>query len=179
MSSVLHRVAPLLRGLRRLVDGFAIVASVISGVVLLMVMVTIGVDVFLRNVRGAPLGGVVEWSEVGLVVLAFLGIGAAQRTDSHIAVTSVFQRLPVLGQRIAHVITTLVGATVCFVLFWYAFDLALTAFETGEVRLGAARAPMWPARTAVAAGFLLWGAELLSQIARLPEPDVAEDVSKV
>lgn len=179
MSTRTRTTNPVLRSLQVAVDAFATLASVISGIVLLLVMVAIGVDVFLRNVRGAPLGGVVEWSEVGLVVLAFLAIGAAQRSDSHIAVTSVFDRLPLLGQRIAHVTVTLVGVVVCLVLFWYSLQLAITAFQTGEYRLGAARAPMWPARSAVAAGFALWAAQLLSQIGRLPASDITEDAARV
>lgn len=155
-------------------NALAITATVISGIVIVVTMVAIGVDILLRNVRGAPLGGVVEFSEVGLVVLAFFAIGAAQRTDSHIAVTSVFARLPKVGQQVAHVVVTLVGVLVCAVLFWASLRMAITSVQTGEFRLGAARAPMWPARSAVAAGFLVWGALLLAQIGRLPEPDVTE-----
>lgn len=162
---------PLLRGIQIGIDAVTMVARLLSGLVLLVVMVAIGIDVFLRNVRGAPLGGVVEYSEVGLVVLAFLAIGVAQQHDGHIAVTSVFERLPELGQRIAHVVVTLVGVAVCGVLFWYSLQLAITAVQTGEYRLGAARAPMWPARAAVAAGFALWGAQLLSRLGNWREAD--------
>jgi TRAP-type C4-dicarboxylate transport system permease small subunit len=166
---------PLLRWIQIVIDGLTAVARILSGLVLLVVMIAIGIDVFLRNVRGAPLGGVVEYSEVALVALAFLAIGVAQQQDGHIAVTSVFERLPWRAQQIAHVVVTLVGVAVCAVLFWYSLQLAITAVQTGEYRVGAARAPMWPARAAVAAGFGLWGAQLLARLGTWPRPDSPAD----
>lgn len=81
--------------LRRVQQTITISAFTISALILTVMSVLTGVEVFMRYFFDLPLGWNVNFTEQYLMVgLAFFGVTVAYRTGAHVAVASVYDRLP-------------------------------------------------------------------------------------
>lgn len=150
------------RGIRLISRLLAIVA----GIAILVMLVLATADVLTRYIRGRGITGVVEYSEILLVLLTLLSLAHAQRHDAHVAVDFLSQRLPTriaaLIQAIA--LAVIIGAIV--VLIRRSTEIAMESWSGGEHTLGIARVPLWPARFAVPIGFAAFLLELLATAIR-------------
>ncbi|MCF2570771.1 TRAP transporter small permease [Brevibacterium sp. UCMA 11754] len=80
---------------RRLQQSITIAAFAISTLILVVMSVLTGVEVFMRYFFDQPLGWNVNFTEQYLMVgLTFFGVTVAYRTAAHVAVASVYDRLP-------------------------------------------------------------------------------------
>lgn len=130
----------------------AATASVLSLVAMTLLTVA---EVLARNLHFQAPRGVIELSEVLLVIAVFLGLAEAYRTRSHVAVSFLVDRLPAplsrALQRVGIVLLLLL-------LIWLSFHTAARAIESyqdGEYRFGLINVPLWPGRVAIAVGFAL------------------------
>lgn len=135
----------------------------IGSLVLVYLMVATSVDVILRSATGRGLRGVVEYSELLLAVLVFLGLGHAQRTDAHIAIDVLVRRLPRLTERIVTTAGLVITILVLLFLAYATASSAIASFQEGERHYGVTAAPMWPARAAIPLGFTVMALECLIQ----------------
>ncbi|WP_293784803.1 TRAP transporter small permease subunit [uncultured Aeromicrobium sp.] len=142
-------------------EGFALISVTLIIVVLGMTVA----DVLRREISGKSVPGVVEWSEVAMVMIVFLGLGYAERQRAHVAMTLFVRMLP---PRTAAIINSLGLFLVLLIVAWMVYvtaDRALTSFEVKEFRFGLVRVPVWPARVALALGLLAYLLELLLRTA--------------
>lgn len=85
--------APLV--LRRIQQTITMLAFIVSAVILTVMSVLTGVEVFMRYFFDRPLGWNVNFTEQYLMVgLAFFGVTVAYRLAAHVAVASIYDRLP-------------------------------------------------------------------------------------
>lgn len=135
------------------------VLAVVSIIGMACVMVLVVYDVFLRTSGQRELRGLVEYAEIGLVLTAFFALGETERRRDHVSVTAILGRL----RGAPYVVTRLAGgfaaAAVAVLLAWASYDVLADSLARGEYKLGLVRLPMWPARAAVFAGFLLLALE--------------------
>jgi len=150
------------RWLRTLSGALAAVGSL----VLVYLMVGTSLDVILRNASGRGLHGVVEYSEIFMAALVFLGLGQAQRTDAHIAVDVFVRRLPRPGGRVVTTLGLVVTVLVLLFLTYATANSAMESFQAGERHYGVAGVPMWPARAAIPVGLAVMALECLLQAVR-------------
>jgi TRAP-type C4-dicarboxylate transport system permease small subunit len=95
--------------LRRVQQLITLIACAISAVVLTAMAVLTGVEVFMRYFFDQPLGWNVNFTEQYLMVaLAFFGATVAYRTGAHVAVSSVYDRLPARLRKLVLLIAQLV-----------------------------------------------------------------------
>lgn len=140
---------------RRLVGRASRVLAGLAGVVVVLVMLATTTDVARRNVGSSSIGGLIEYTEVALVLLALLGLSQTQREDGHIGVHYVVDRL---GGRAGEVLEGVGLAIMCLVLAYLTYATSLTAVESivrQEVRIGHIPVPVWPARLVIPLAGLL------------------------
>lgn len=133
-------------------------------------MVSTAADVTSRQVTGSSIPGVVEYSEVLMVGLIFLGLAYAQRVGAHIGVDLVTERMPV---RVAHLVRSVglvIAIGVVAIMGWETLEVALRSFESREFRFGLVQVPIWPARLLIPIGL---GALLLELAISLYDEVVA------
>lgn len=134
-----------------------------GALVLGYLMLATSLDVIMRTSTGRGFQGVVEYSELVMAALVFLGLGQAQRTDSHIAVDVVVRRLPRSAERAVVSFGMVLSAALLISLTNYTALSAIESFEAGERHYGIASAPMWPARAAIPIGLGVMALECLIQ----------------
>lgn len=125
-----RRTDPIARMTDPPLDGMARVASAISGVCLVVLIVIFGWLVFGRY----ALNETPTWVEqVGLllvVVIAFFSAAVGVRENTHLNVTALVAFLPPRGQRLARVASDLIMATFGGILTYQAIGLAEFGWNT-------------------------------------------------
>lgn len=87
--------------LRRIQQAITMSAFAISALILIVMSVLTGIEVFMRYFFDQPLGWNVNFTEQYLMVgLTFFGITVAYRTAAHVAVASVYDRLPATTRKL-------------------------------------------------------------------------------
>ncbi|MGI3168325.1 TRAP transporter small permease subunit [Pseudooceanicola sp. C21-150M6] len=149
-GSVLSRLD---RGLYRLEKVF----GVISGLAVLALMMLAVVSVGGRNFFNSPLPGYVDWIQMVMPLIAFLGISYAQRDGTHIRMDILIGRLKGRGLWFAEFLTTLATLALIVLLIWGSWSHFGRSFDWG--------APNWSRDSTIDIGLPLWPAKLLVPVA--------------
>ncbi len=132
----------------------------VSGATIVGIMLLTVVDVLGRRFFGSPLRGSVELTQVGLVVLVYLGFAYAENQGDHIAVDIVYTRLRRGVQLVLTTITSLIGIAVIGLLAYQIYQYA--GVLAGGGRTTPTRGiPMAPFAIAAAAGAIVFTVALL------------------
>lgn len=92
--------------LRRIQQTITMIAFIISAVILTVMTVLTGVEVFMRYFFDLPLGWNVNFTEQYLMVgLAFFGVTVAYRLAAHVAVASIYDRLPERAKKLVQLLS--------------------------------------------------------------------------
>lgn len=152
--------------LDRAVHAVSHASSNCAAIALFLIMLMTTVDVVSRNLLDRSVPGLIESSEVMLVIGAFLGLAYGQRSNCHVSTTLLIERLPPRAARVLK----LLGLFVVTLYIGFAAVLsalrAWQSFKAGEVRFGLIELVQWPARAAIAIGFALLCAEIVLEIAK-------------
>lgn len=133
-------------------DGLALIAGTF---VVVMMAVTVA-DISLRSLFNAPLQGAYEMTEFMMGGVVFLGLAYVQRAKGHLAIEILTHRLPLPGQRIVRVLGYLIALMLFCAIAWESSKLAYRAWDIQDYTMGAARLPLWPARSAIALGSFMF-----------------------
>lgn len=134
---------------------------------LFLIMIVTVVDVFARSLLGRSVPGMIESAEVILVAAAFLGLGYAQRMKAHVSTAVFVQAMPPQVARGIRLASTAALAVCIAATAWVSAQRAWGAWRAGEVRFGLVEIPQWPARAAIAIGFVLLLLEVLRDLRAL------------
>lgn len=146
---------------RRVVDGIANVFMIVATIATFTVIGMVTYDVIARTLTGRGVPGVVEYGEILMVVLVFLGLAHAQKRESHVAVEVVIEYLTPRAQKVLNTTVLFLISLLLLWMAWESFPAALNSYMTGEVRFGLAAVELWPARLAIAVGLLAMGLQAL------------------
>lgn len=138
---------------------------------LFVIMASATLDVASRNLSGRSVPGVVEISEIMLVIGAFLGLAYAQRMKAHVATSLFVELLPLMAARIMRALGLVIVAAYIGLAVAVSAQRAFASFQSGEVRFGLIEIPQWPARAAIAIGFALLLLEIIRDIGRVLSND--------
>jgi len=119
--------APPYTWLDRLVDALALIA----GAAFCALTLLIGVDVLIRKLGYFSMPWTLDVAEYTLYVVTFLGAPWVLRDGGHIAIDLWVQRLSGRNQRRAAMVSNLLCAGVCSVLFYYACKVCWVSFDEG------------------------------------------------
>lgn len=148
----------------RLIRAFDERLGVLAGVIFVIISLIVVVDVVARFFA-SPIGGATEVAENLLVLAIALAFADTQRTDGNISIELFVDLMSQPVRRLA----TIANKLVCLLLVgMVTYGLALAAAHSiavGEYQFSTAGTiPIWPAKTALAFGFLLLAIEFAFQL---------------
>ena len=149
-----------MRELAKPLGTIARYAGMVGGVALLGLMLTTVVDVALRSSLNIAFLGVTEITELGLVVVAVLGIAFCGWTDGHIALEFGENLMPASAWRVSNVIIQVVSAAIAGVVAFYSFAEAI-AVHGRAAHTNLLQIPEYPFYAIVGVGFLTYAVILL------------------
>ncbi len=161
--------------LDRLVDRLSRLSVGLACVVLFIMLWMIVANVLMRVIWNSPLAFVEEYSAFMYVFMIFLGFGWATRSDSHIYVSLVYDRVRSPRIRKAtDVVTTFLSLIVVGAYLVYGLDVLRDSIVTHEQSV-ITYTPFWIPKTAMCLGLLVFFLEVLVRLLKLlaeatPEP---------
>ncbi len=152
----------------------------ISAVVLVALMVITVADVLGRWLLNRPVEGTYELTELAMVAIVFLALGAVVHHGGHISIGLVSERLPKRWQRALQIVVGLLSFLLLLVIAWqlyeYAGRLQRGSYITGRPILGLLQIPTYPLAFVAVAGILAYALAVLSNVvALIRNPTLVED----
>lgn len=151
----------------------AVVAAIIAGAI----MVAITFDVAYRKSGRGDVPGLLELVETFMIFVVYLGLGHAERTNTHVRVSLVTSALPPSIRSAVRAVAFAIGTGGAAWFAWSALERAQTSYSSHEIRTGLLNFPLWPARFAIVLGFALLmlenAAKLYEHICRIGGKPVA------
>lgn len=125
-----------------------------AGAVLLLLMLLTVADVAMRSVLGAPIFGTIDISELGLVLVVFLGLAYCGHSGGHVSVDLLDSLMPPRLSLLGGILTRFLSVSVLGLLAWRTVAKAWDARTYGDSSnlLGIAH---WPFLYAIALGAAL------------------------
>ncbi len=137
-------------------------AALFSAVAMILIVLLILLEVFLRSLFNTSTMVTDEYSAYLLVILVFFGLGYTLSTEGHIRVKVVLSRL---SERTRHLLDALVAAAATaltgFALF-FSISLVREAYSLRMVSETPSQTPMWIPQLAIPVGLVLFMAQLLA-----------------
>lgn len=125
----------------------------VSGIAIATLMVLTVVDVIFRESGHLGISGVIELTEVVLVVVVVIGLMSAEINQTHIRTQLVTSRLSqVVGDSVRSVGYFLSAIFTTWTTF-ATLETGWVAFRLREIRPGLAEIPIWPAKIFIPIGF--------------------------
>jgi TRAP-type C4-dicarboxylate transport system permease small subunit len=145
------------------------ILALVGGIAVFMLMVLAVVSVGGRNLFNKPLPGYVDWIEMAMPLIAFMGVSYTQRTGGHIRMDILVGRLKGRWLWAAELLTALVTLILMVLLVWGSwahfqrsidFNVPLWSRDSSiDIKL-----PLWPAKLLVPLMFSVLGARMALQI---------------
>ena len=109
---------------------------------LALMMVSIAGDAMGRYLFSKPIRGVYEINEMYLLTaIVYLSIARAQRFDDHIAVDSLYQKMPQIAQRITRFLGRLLSTALFATISYKTGEMAHEQFVMGNMTSGVVSLP--------------------------------------
>ncbi len=140
--------------MEKLIRGIARTLAVLSATAIVVMVIAITIDVFVRNTTGASLGGMIEIAETAMVTAVAFGLAWAGVNGEHVAVTLLTDRF---GPKMARATNVFVWVLTAFYTGWLSYSNILNSIEAtqlGEIRFGLVQWPMYPMRWVLTIGFI-------------------------
>ena len=159
------RLSRLDRALFRLEGWLALVAGLTVLGLMLLAVVSVGG----RNFFNRPLPGYVDWIELAMPFIAFLGVAYTQRLGGHVRMDIVIGRLGGRTLWAAEWLTTLLTLLLILALTWGTWMHFGRSFDWGAPRFSRDSSidiglPLWPAKLVVPVAFAVLSVRLTLQL---------------
>lgn len=168
-----------MRNVERVFNGISTVLAIIGTAAILVVMVAIGADVIKRELTGRSIVGVLELTEVLMVIFIFLGLAEAQRRDMHVQFGAVTAMLPPRVARYLEIVGALASIAYVGWMAYATLGRAIDSVQIREYRFGLIEVPIWPARIAIPLGLAALLLQLALHLYRLASPRAALEGGQV
>ena len=149
----------------RIIDKASHVFLVLSGVLIVIMMLTASYGVVRRYVFHSPEPYSYEISTMFLLFSFVFAISAVEKLDRHIRVDFISSHLSNRWQHIIlNIIAPVMGLLFALMLTWKGIDVALFSLKIGEVSPSSWREPLFPIKLMVPVGYALLFLVLLTRI---------------
>ena len=138
-----------------LFDGLINVLAFCGGAVTVGITFLVGVDVVMRYTLNSPLENVFEITEHSLVFMTFLVAPWVLRHEQHVKMEGVLSHFSPKTQAFINTMTSLLGALICLVLFWYGLQGTWDYYTRGLWFPGGMRIPQYPILSVIVVAYLL------------------------
>ncbi len=142
------------------------VCAGLAGAILAAIVAGIALNVVMRNVVGAPIFGLLDLVEYGLLLVTLLGAPWVLSQSAHVVVDLVTGSLPDPLARLAARVVAGLGCAVSLVMVWYGAQATLTSYGRGSVIRTAFDVPEWWVLSVLPVSFALIASEFLRQMIR-------------
>ena len=147
-------------------ERLLVALTALGGGVLLLMMIHISVDVFMKYVFNAPLQGTLEIvSSYYMVLGVFLPLPLVEWRRQAILVDIVFVQMPRWMKLGCVVLVLAVMAALYGAFAWQTWLDAVRAYSRNEIAMGPAATVIWPSRFVLPLGFALAGVIALWHLA--------------
>jgi TRAP-type C4-dicarboxylate transport system permease small subunit len=149
-----------MRALEKPLGAVANAAGIVGGIALMGLMLTTVVDVFLRSTFNLAFLGVTEITELGLIVVAVLGIAYCGWTEGHIALEFGEKLLSARAWRGLQIVERLASTAIAGAVATYSFVEAAAVYRR-NAHTNLLIIPEYPFYLIVGFGFLIYALILL------------------
>ena len=139
--------------------------ALLAGATLVGLTLLTAVDVTLRAAFNAPIYGIQEVTELGLVLVTVLGIAYCAWTRAHIVIDVALGLQPRWLIKACDIVLPLVGAALMAVAAWRSFEEGAEALARAA-HTNVLRIPQWPFFMLIALGLAAYAVVLLIQAVR-------------
>jgi len=125
-----------MRSVSKLRDFFERTLDVLgagAGVLIAFLMLGVCADVCMRYFFNRPLFWMIEVTQYAMVFILFLGTAWLLRKEGHVVMDVLINRLGQKSRTLTNVITSILGAIVCFIITWYAAKVTRDYFQINYV----------------------------------------------
>jgi C4-dicarboxylate transporter, DctQ subunit len=137
-----------------------------AGFLMAMMMITICVDVLLRNLGFQSSAHLFTFTEYALLIVPCLGAPWLVRERGHVYVEIVLMHLNAANRRRMGYVIGAFCIAVCAVLAWYGFDVTLTNFLRRDVDVRSMDMPRWMIVIFIPLSFAMMAFEFLRHMLR-------------
>ena len=127
-----------------------------SGLLMLALMLLTVADVVSRNVADRSILGTVDISTLLLVMVAFLGLSAAEIDGRHVSVSLVEDRLGGRTRLVLSALRSVLMLLIGVLMVWGLAEVLFSAIDRSETTNDILRLATWPAKLVLFVSFLLF-----------------------
>jgi len=120
----------IIRKLNNIFNRTIDLLAIFAGILLIFSMLIICIAIASRYLVGRPMGWVIEITEYSLLYITFLVAAWVLKREGHVKMDLVFSRLSPRTQVLFNMITSGIGAIICFILFWYGVRVTWELYQT-------------------------------------------------
>ena len=132
-----------MKNLLEVIDRVMNAMIFITGIMLIFIMLSVCLEVILRNLFNISLIWVTEVTEVLLLYITFLGAAWVLRERGHVKVDILLSHISPLKVSFFGIISSVIGVFVSLILTVFGFKLTLTCIQKGLYTASALEIPMW------------------------------------
>ncbi len=130
--------------------------AVVGAIFLAYLIAAVTLSIILREF-GAAIDWLFETTEYSLLWITFLGAAWVLREDGHVKMDLLVSRLSSRNQFILDIITSIIGALICFALTWAGAKVSWDTFQSGYFLHSILAPPIYPIIVIIPIGsFLLF-----------------------
>ncbi len=155
-----------MRALARIYDAVLFGMAWIAGLLMVAMMLTICIDVLLRNLGYQSSAHFFTFTEYALLLIPCLGAPWLVREKGHVFVEIFLMYLPRDGRRAATFLIGLACIAVCLVMAWYGFEVTVHNFRLGDKDVRSFDAPRWALVVFIPLSFLMMALEFTRFLVR-------------
>jgi TRAP-type C4-dicarboxylate transport system permease small subunit len=155
-----------MRLLTRTYDGLIYGMAILAAALLVAVMLTICLDVFIRNLDRQPSAHFFTLSEYALLLIPCLGAPWLVREKGHIYIEILLMQLPASGRKQFIRLIGVACVLVCALLAWYGADVAFKDWTQGNKDVRSFDAPRWVIVMWIPISFAFMATECLRHLFR-------------
>lgn len=149
-------------------------AHYISGVILLFLMFMTALDVLLNQMFKIRVSGYYELTEVLLIVLVFFAMGYTQQHQGHVSIEFVYERMPLIVQKVFYIISCLVQLLAVCLMTWRLYVYGQRLFA-GNYITAVLDIPLGIAAMLGTVGLALYALAVLADLVSMREFKALED----
>ena len=148
-----------MKWLAKLYDGAIYGMALIAAVLMTAMMVTITLDVVLRNLGYQSSAHFFTFTEYALLVIPCLGAPWLAREKGHIYVEILLMAMPANARRVMTFIIGLICIAVCLVIAYYGFQVTWQDYVNNEKDVRSFDMPRWMVVGWIPISFLMMAIE--------------------
>ena len=151
----------LLRKVSSIFDSTINVLAIFGAALIILLMVGVCSDVFLRNAFSRPIGWMSEITTYTLLWMTFLGATWVLKGEAHVKVEVFSSRLKPGPNHLLIIVTSIISAIVFLIITYYSGLATWKLFEEGYYLFSVLRPLKWPIFIIIPIGSFMLAIQLL------------------